>query len=169
MDTVAEVRPGAHPRFREVCLTDKTKNLDRRDMPWLPAKEQATTVPLALVTTKEGKKFYFGDAVRGNLVDIAKKLTEDDNRIADKLFYVGVERLLGRGPTQKMNNCVSRHSIYYVGNDRGIRVYFMQLEKTDGIPVIIRIAACHSKGMEKNVYKEICSDSVKQSNARLFR
>lgn len=167
MGILVETKSPTHKRFKEVRSTEKTRVLDRLDMPWLSANEQATIVPLASVTLKDGKKFYLGNAVRGNLVEVASGLKGDDNRIANELFYAGVEKFMN-GVKQPMDNCATSRQIYYVGNARGIRVYFMQVENMEGIPVIIRIAACHSKGMEKKVYKEICSDSVRQSNSRLF-
>lgn len=162
MDSQLEtVLPGG---FKEVKRSgEKPLPITSNDMPWL-GKDRTTEAPLVLVTLETGKEFLFGNAIRGNLQSIIEKgfgKDERRNQIANELLYKRLQAFFqgGSSDIRTIQNPITEgRQIYYVGNREGIRVFFMHFGEKNGIPVIIRIAACPSKNLEYNVLKVISAD-----------
>lgn len=178
-DTGIELASKTHLRFEKVQHTDEVLVLDRGEIPWLPKNENITLIHLTLVTRKvsgQNQEFYIGSAIRGKtLVSAAQELHRTNKALlADKLFYAATERLLDgqlgekdriRNPRTKEKAAHGR-DIWYTGNSNAVRIYFMEFDRRNGKRVIIRVAACHSKKCEEEVYRIIgtqTSKSVRQS------
>lgn len=178
-DTGTELISKTHLRFEKVQHTDEVLVLDRSEIPWLPKNENITLAHLTLITRRisgQNQEFYIGSAIREKtLVGTAQELHRTGKALlADKLFYAAVERLLDgqldekdhiRNPRTKKRTAHGR-DIWYTGNSNAVRIYFMEFDRRNGKRVIIRIAACHSKKCEEEVYRIIgtqTSKSIRQS------
>lgn len=117
--------------------------ITRRDVPWLPTESER--IRLKRVGVSGGAEFYLASATRGKkLVEAASELDEHRSKIANSLFNSRISEFI-RGyavNVKTLIHSVAKRTVYYVGNPGGQRVYFMRFDNMDGLPVIIRIAAC---------------------------
>lgn len=157
----AEVRVGLASGFKESISTGKTITLTRKELPWLRKAEE---IRLALVTLSDTveKKFYFGSAIKEKLIAPAEALTADQNRHADTLLYTYLPDFVRRklDLVSRLSNPVTNYPIYYLGNTQGLRVYFVESGKIEGLPVILRIAVC-----DKAEQDEVLSVLTKSSRS----
>lgn len=140
MNQVSEIPSG----FSEVRSSDQILRLTRAEMPWLTSDRE--DIPLAKISLKGGGAFYLGSAIRDKrLIQAADALDKRRSEMTNSLFYTHIPDFVntGRGPyISLLGNSRSEKPIFYIGNKSGQRVYFMPFDRLQGIPVIIRVAAC---------------------------
>lgn len=162
-----ELRRGLPSGFKESRISEEKLTVTTKELPWLRKTEK---IPLALITLSDtaGQKFYFGSIVRGKLAQAAAELTSDQNRYADSLLYTYLPDFVRRRLDfiSRLSNRVTINPIYYVGNDQGQRVYFMESsDKIKEMPVIMRIAVC-DKAQQDEVLSVLTTTSRSFSKAR---
>ena len=141
--------------------TDFMVKINRRDLPWIA--EEALSIPLAKIRSQNGG-FLFGSAIRGKaLVDAASGLDEHRSTVTNNLLHTHLPQFAeGFNPHVKIaENTRTLQPIFYVGNKSGQRVYFMRFGKIEGMPVIIRIAAC-DKAKQLDVLGVITTKSKRE-------
>lgn len=125
------------------------------DLPWLQDSEE---VRLKKMYFLSGKSAYIASVVRGRrLIDAASDLNKKKSEIVNRLFYSCLPDFVENGynpHVKRIDGQITKRPIFSVGNPDGQRVYFTRLDNLNGIPVILRIAAC-SKNRQVDVLSEI--------------
>lgn len=159
MDQISELPSG----FSEVRHTDQVIALTQAEIPWFGRNEEI--IPLVRVNVRGGGNFYLGSAIREKrLTQAANQLDEHRSRITNNLLYSHLPDFIVKGynpAVTLVDDARSEKPIFYVGNKGGQRVYFMRLDKLQGIPVIIRMAVC-DKSMEDVVLGVMTTNSHKR-------
>ncbi len=153
--TTREATPSASlnqgEEFKEVRHTGRVLRLTNQEIPWLSARE-SEECPLVLITMADtkGSQVYFGSFIRGKVKEAASKMTPEEKHDADTLLYKKLPGIAQKGKITELAQMVleevSDQPVYYYGNRGGLRVYIMQRDSIDGIPVIVRVGVCNKNG-----------------------
>lgn len=145
----------------EILPTDKTIELKRDELLWLPESEQ---ISLSLVRMNNGAvEFYLGDGVRGNrLLKVIDEIQVGGQTAAiDSLFFKQIEKLIQTGNRRYINQLtyprtkVKKIPIFKINGTENKRVYYIRMKNIDNKYVIIRVAACTDVTTENNVVMQV--------------
>lgn len=129
--------------FIETILSGQLE-ISRTDLPWLPNKLEKAS--LVKIKAQNGVEFYLGSLVRGKrLVEAAQQMDRQRSDTTTNILYNLLPEFLERNTHSRVKSIihgVAEKSIYYAGNPSGQRVYFMRLGDREGLPVVVKVAAC---------------------------
>lgn len=168
-----DTNEGLPSGYKEVKRAETSLEITERDLPWmdkkhLDSKTRIKIVPLAYIRIEGDIQFYLGSAiVNDNLVDAAERLDSQGpkgSEITNKVLYAHLpEYIKGTtGIADPVDNPRSERPIYYVGSRQGKRIYFIRFDNKDGVPIILKIAAC-DKDRQQQVLRVIATSSYKHN------
>lgn len=167
MDATLELRI---PQIFEKTSEGPRKTIYRGDIPWLPGESEI--IKLKKVDFQGHRSCYVASAVRGRkLTDAASSLNRKKSDIANRLFYGCLPDFISNGynaHVKRTDKQKTTQPIFYTGNPDGQRVYFMRLDNLNGIPVILKIAAC-DKTKQADVMSVIADTDKSSARRRINR
>lgn len=145
--------------YKEAKKLATTIELSGEQLPWM-SSGKIMEVELTEVVLNSGKKFLLGSAVAANetLKNEASKFTKEQQVKVNNQFYEEVMAYIERrGGVPKLQHPKGgKLDIWYAQAGSSGRMYFVQVGSRDGLPIIIKIAAC-TKPREEKVLSVISS------------
>lgn len=143
--------------------TDKTARVSPDLLPSLPRQFDGKpvdffSVPLELLKVRgSGREVLVGTLIAGkDIVRAYEILNRDQLKRAETCFYSHLAGYIDGQPVARRvkSDAVKRPILYFRNLSGGLRIYFLEPEKIDGQPVIIRIAVCY-KNQEVDILSHL--------------
>ncbi|TSC63990.1 MAG: hypothetical protein G01um101493_275 [Microgenomates group bacterium Gr01-1014_93] len=158
MDAVSEVEnsllineKSLTSNYEAIKRSGRTARISVDELPSLPNTRDGKpidsyAVPLDIVRVRGSRnEAYIGTLIAGkDIVKAAVRLGPQQRRQADTTFYSHLAgQIDGHGAADRVKVKGIKRPILYFKNTGGVRVYFMEFDKLDQKPVIIRVAICY--------------------------